>query len=75
MIVALRNEKGSYNVTQETRNFSCIVALRNEKGSYNVARLVMFVALIVALRNEKGSYNSCVVFKVMFVSMPPPYTN
>ena len=34
-IVALRNEKGSYN--SEMANFLkfCIVALRNEKGSYN----------------------------------------
>ena len=34
-IVALRNEKGSYNEI-EKRTFVCsIVALRNEKGSYN----------------------------------------
>ena len=37
LIVALRNEKGSYNaeLIQELRCF--IVALRNEKGSYNMA--------------------------------------
>ena len=35
LIVALRNEKGSYNsiITMITAVF--IVALRNEKGSYN----------------------------------------
>ena len=34
-IVALRNEKGSYNnQAREDRNKG-IVALRNEKGSYN----------------------------------------
>ena len=36
MIVALRNEKGSYNLIKlDNRRFE-IVALRNEKGSYNV---------------------------------------
>ena len=34
-IVALRNEKGSYNVALMTTNSFPIVALRNEKGSYN----------------------------------------
>ena len=34
-IVALRNEKGSYNVIKEIDKKTCIVALRNEKGSYN----------------------------------------
>ena len=34
-IVALRNEKGSYNVTGTLRHCPIIVALRNEKGSYN----------------------------------------
>ena len=34
-IVALRNEKGSYNARQVTNNSRHIVALRNEKGSYN----------------------------------------
>ena len=34
-IVALRNEKGSYNVTYVGLNELQIVALRNEKGSYN----------------------------------------
>ena len=34
-IVALRNEKGSYNSTDGFENLINIVALRNEKGSYN----------------------------------------
>ena len=35
MIVALRNEKGSYNATGDIKALGEIVALRNEKGSYN----------------------------------------
>ena len=35
-IVALRNEKGSYNGTLAGLTAAGIVALRNEKGSYNV---------------------------------------
>ena len=34
-IVALRNEKGSYNVPGAGKTLYAIVALRNEKGSYN----------------------------------------
>ena len=34
-IVALRNEKGSYNVVYVWARRRQIVALRNEKGSYN----------------------------------------
>ena len=34
-IVALRNEKGSYNFNTGTDSTRLIVALRNEKGSYN----------------------------------------
>ena len=34
-IVALRNEKGSYNSNFFSIIVSAIVALRNEKGSYN----------------------------------------
>ena len=34
-IVALRNEKGSYNASQWRFDRAFIVALRNEKGSYN----------------------------------------
>ena len=35
MIVALRNEKGSYNHIGAALAAYSIVALRNEKGSYN----------------------------------------
>ena len=35
VIVALRNEKGSYNATAILPAKVRIVALRNEKGSYN----------------------------------------
>ena len=34
-IVALRNEKGSYNQDAKSLLTMQIVALRNEKGSYN----------------------------------------
>ena len=34
-IVALRNEKGSYNHDKDINEDGTIVALRNEKGSYN----------------------------------------
>ena len=37
VIVALRNEKGSYNEAVLLKNLKKIVALRNEKGSYNLA--------------------------------------
>ena len=39
IIVALRNEKGSYNNTEGFENLINIVALRNEKGSYNAKQL------------------------------------
>ena len=35
LIVALRNEKGSYNVLTMGGKSPQIVALRNEKGSYS----------------------------------------
>ena len=35
IIVALRNEKGSYNYFSLLCYLGVIVALRNEKGSYN----------------------------------------
>ena len=35
LIVALRNEKGSYNAWSLQARVAIIVALRNEKGSYN----------------------------------------
>ena len=33
-IIALRNEKGSYNGMSHSAVMRCIIALRNEKGSY-----------------------------------------
>ena len=57
LIVALRNEKGSYNAENRFHQGFQIVALRNEKGSYNPLDVVNGVRRIVALRNEKGSYN------------------
>ena len=35
LIIALRNEKGSYNLLERRIYFILIIALRNEKGSYN----------------------------------------
>ena len=55
MIVALRNEKGSYNATRKHKINQTIVALRNEKGSYNQYPALPSKPKIVALRNEKGS--------------------
>ena len=52
-IVALRNEKGSYNFVEEGTKPGYIVALRNEKGSYNSEHLKAAVGNIVALRNEE----------------------
>ena len=34
-IIALRNEKGSYNKKKASFRIDGIIALRNEKGSYN----------------------------------------
>ena len=34
-IIALRNEKGSYNIAIVDKDGGLIIALRNEKGSYN----------------------------------------
>ena len=59
-IVALRNEKGSYNEQLQSAPLNEIVALRNEKGSYNIKNVWLKVKEIVALRNEKGSYNTLV---------------
>ena len=39
LIVALRNEKGSYNPLLSVTGPMFIVALRNEKGSYNISQL------------------------------------
>ena len=35
-IIALRNEKGSYNLDSVNTELCSIIALRNEKGSYNI---------------------------------------
>ena len=56
-IIALRNEKGSYNLCYDGQNFFDIIALRNEKGSYNKVLSLIVTFSIIALRNEKGSYN------------------
>ena len=54
-IVALRNEKGSYNKHFMKQAQTYIVALRNEKGSYNLRYSDTASFDIVALRNEKGA--------------------
>ena len=59
LIVALRNEKGSYNYLGKYQNRYSIVALRNEKGSYNINELRKLVDGIVALRNEKDATLTC----------------
>ena len=56
-IIALRNEKGSYNAINFSYSQSYIIALRNEKGSYNDSHHCIIFNNIIALRNEKGSYN------------------
>ena len=56
-IIALRNEKGSYNIHTNESLQSLIIALRNEKGSYNFLIIFKREKEIIALRNEKGSYN------------------
>ena len=56
-IIALRNEKGSYNMQAVSLWLSSIIALRNEKGSYNLYSCYLLRIVIIALRNEKGSYN------------------
>ena len=58
-IVALRNEKGSYNREKTSRLVSVIVALRNEKGSYNGQHFTPQEIEIVALRNEKDATLTC----------------
>ena len=39
-IIALRNEKGSYNQIECELKVEDIIALRNEKGSYNIFIIV-----------------------------------
>ncbi|EGC72425.1 hypothetical protein HMPREF9417_0999 [Haemophilus parainfluenzae ATCC 33392] len=60
-IIALRNEKGSYNMIAPGAISKSIIALRNEKGSYNSSLVICSIQTIIALRNEKGSYNSILV--------------
>ena len=60
-IIALRNEKGSYNPDLFHMLVESIIALRNEKGSYNHFFYVSEWHFIIALRNEKGSYNGEVI--------------
>ena len=57
VIVALRDERGSYNAVSGGYNVSIIVALRDERGSYNRTQLLVLLMFIVALRDERGSYN------------------
>ena len=56
IIIALRNEKGSYNISKRPYASITIIALRNEKGSYNIGIMFVKSNAIIALRNEKGSY-------------------
>ena len=51
-IVALRNEKGSYNHDLTLTLCHYIVALRNEKGSYNYIHRIEWNNKIVALQNK-----------------------
>ena len=53
-IIALRNEKGSYNLCYDGQNFFDIIALRNEKGATTLTARIFFIS-IIALRNEKGA--------------------
>ena len=57
-IIALRNEKGSYNGFQILIGRLDIIALRNEKGSYNEIKAKIEGIGIIALRNEKGAIPS-----------------
>ena len=59
-IIALRNEKGSYNLVSVLVVEICIIALRNEKGSYNSAATSPLTQPIIALRNEKRCYYNTV---------------
>ena len=63
-IIALRNEKGSYNLSVVSKCRNMIIALRNEKGSYNLNVAVAKLHFIIALRNEKGSYNTIPPFLI-----------
>ena len=65
LIIALRNEKGSYNTATLKAVGTWIIALRNEKGSYNQLAKVYDKHKIIALRNEKGSYNNTIILEAM----------
>ncbi len=58
-IVALRNERGNYNIKMILLTSFIIVALRNERGNYNFLSTRWTPRGIVALRNERGNYNLC----------------
>ncbi len=59
MIVAIRGERGSYNIKRNNIIFLFIVAIRGERGSYNRQFGDRLAAGIVAIRGERGSYNAC----------------
>ncbi len=50
-IIALRNEKGSYNKYGFISSPDIIIALRNEKGSYNEGLMILPYDVIIVLRN------------------------
>ena len=58
VIIALRDERGSYNVSKEGLNNAAIIALRDERGSYNQRCGRYADGNIIALRDERGSYNN-----------------
>ena len=55
MIIALRNENGSYNYQLVRSMGGFIIALRNENGSYNSVGFCLFTSSIVALQNGKDT--------------------
>ena len=56
-IVALRNEKGSYNHISGGLSFILIVALRNEKGSYNLTNRGVKSSNIGAAKWKRYSFD------------------
>ena len=57
-IIALRDERGSYNIVSEQYIPISIIALRDERGSYNRNDFRPSTYKIIALRDERGSYNT-----------------
>ncbi len=56
LIVALRNEKGSYNAKVFAQPTKTIVALRNEKGSYNKIKCrvnTLFSIIGIIIKNDR----------------------